>query len=175
MDATQFVAYACDQVRVADVILTQHRELISVCSCGRPLPCSAAGSVVRRRRHFVEHLAQFDAPTLIGSAPVNRLMSGQIMPRRRNGLSERRPARRASMISQDPLMPSEIMFPTSPLRIPHSDEQPSGATRPFALRGAVQSASVEVKHRTPYTNRPQKTTYTNDSRVMTDSYATPDT
>ncbi|MQA24850.1 MAG: hypothetical protein GEU94_05130 [Micromonosporaceae bacterium] len=80
MDAAGFATYAREQIRAADVILARHREMVGVCSCGRLLPCSAAASVARRRRHFVDRLAQVEAPTVLGTARVGGPIDGEIVP-----------------------------------------------------------------------------------------------
>ncbi|MQA24014.1 MAG: hypothetical protein GEU94_00780 [Micromonosporaceae bacterium] len=82
MDAVQFAAYACQQIRAADVILAQHREQVGLCSCGRFLPCSAVASVVGRRRHFVDRLGQIAAPTVAASTRVGGPLDGEIVPAR---------------------------------------------------------------------------------------------
>lgn len=81
MDSAQFAAYAREQIRTADVILAQHSELIVLCSCGRPLPCSVAASLARRRQYFVDCLAWFDAPTVLGIAPIGGALDVEIVDR----------------------------------------------------------------------------------------------
>lgn len=81
-------------------------------------------------------------------------------------------------MSDDPFMPQRYRFPMNPLCVPFNDAQPSVA-RPFVLRHARPVGAVEVRHRTPASQRkvPQ-TTHVGDGKdkpvTKDDSYFVPD-
>ncbi|HEX3733463.1 MAG TPA: hypothetical protein VHU91_11165 [Mycobacteriales bacterium] len=73
----------------------------------------------------------------------------------------------------DPLMPAARRFPVNARQLPLSAELPSG-DRPFVLRHARPSAAVEAKHRTPKSQVPHSQNTHLDSKVVKDTYFTPD-
>ncbi|MGH2601341.1 MAG: hypothetical protein ACRDJ9_18380 [Dehalococcoidia bacterium] len=72
LSSAQFAAYAREQIRNADLILTGHIARGPMCACGRLLPCSVATTVVRRRSHFVVALARVAATPAVGRVAAAR-------------------------------------------------------------------------------------------------------
>ncbi len=70
LSSAQFVAYAREQIRTADVILDAHTAHGTMCSCGRTLPCSVTLTITRRRAHYVHVLARVVTNRAIGRARV---------------------------------------------------------------------------------------------------------
>lgn len=77
LSSAQFLAYAQEQIRAADLIVAGHAGSGPLCRCGRVLPCSVALSLAARRSHFVAVLARRAASPAVGRArlgsdPVKR-------------------------------------------------------------------------------------------------------
>ncbi len=73
LSTAQFVAYAREQIRTADVLLAGHALRGQMCTCGRVPPCSVALSLTRRRRHFIDSLACVLPGRAVGRAPIRRV------------------------------------------------------------------------------------------------------
>ncbi|MEU8081011.1 hypothetical protein AB0B31_36855 [Catellatospora citrea] len=74
LDAEQFAAYARRQIHAALDILDRHRtDLLGLCACGRPQPCSVVATCHHAIAHYQAKLAVVGATQplrLVARRPV---------------------------------------------------------------------------------------------------------
>jgi hypothetical protein len=73
----QFVAYAHQQIAVAQALLAADQPGHGCCRCARQLPCSVATQATATRQRYQDTLAQMDAtvqlPVLAAATPNGRV------------------------------------------------------------------------------------------------------
>ncbi|GAA2521426.1 hypothetical protein [Pilimelia columellifera] len=73
MTRDELRVFAGEQVAAADELLSQHRPgTHRCCSCGQPIPCSHAETIIRRRAHYAQFLQPGD-----GAPGPSRYRAGQ--------------------------------------------------------------------------------------------------